>query len=345
LYGGTLNQSSCDKRQMIRFLSQNADKAQAWADVQGITVDDLADYIDALTPVLLRGDTRVTNHGFVGGFADEHQDVLQAGTAVLVDQYGVPRARCACGNPLLPPRAVPTTPSYQGTPWTGFNPGNVTVVQASPRVINIITIINVTNGKPFGRPAGGKGRDRPLPGQQRPTTTTLPSVTVPGVTLPPVNPPPVNPPPVNPPPIGPPPVTQPPPVTSPPTSPPTDFVLVASTKQDGELASLWTTNKDAGTATINLNPVTFGNYSWTVPQRISPGGTSITWGGSGMGNINILIVPRGEGLAFARSDLTVDTANGAPGEKSTVITPTAANEVKLIYSMGYGPTFTYTYRR
>jgi hypothetical protein len=64
-----------------------------------------------------------------------------------------------------------------------------------------------------------------------------------------------------------------------------------------------------------------------------------------MGNINILIVPRGEGLAFARSDLTVDTANGAPGEKSTVITPTAANEVKLIYSMGYGPTFTYTYRR
>jgi hypothetical protein len=80
-------------------------------------------YIDSLTPVLLRSDTRVTNHGFRDGWATPYQAVLQAGTAVLVDNTGVPRARCACGNPLTPPQAVPTTPTYQGTPWPGFTPG------------------------------------------------------------------------------------------------------------------------------------------------------------------------------------------------------------------------------
>ena len=343
LYGGTLNQSSCDKQQLIDFLAANADKAQAWADVQSIAVSDIAGYINALTPVQLRSDTRVTNHGFSNGHATEHQDVLQAGTAVLVDQYGVPRARCACGNPLLPPRAVSVTPAYQGTPWTGFNPGNVTVIAPSPTVIKVITLINITNGKLIGRSTGkNPGPDRSLPGRPAPTTTTtttLPPFTPPGVTLPPLNPPPVTLPPLNPPPVTPPPATAPPT-----TAAPSDFVLVSSSKQDGELAYAWTTNKDAGTATEKLNDTTIANYHWTVPQRIKPSGTNFTWGGDGTGNINVLITPRGEGISFNTTDLTVNVTNTS-GEKSALVTPTAAQEVKFIISMGYGPTFTYVYRR
>ena len=60
-------------------------------------------FLRGLTPVVLRADTRVTNHGFRDGSATSFQSVLQAGTAVLVDDHGAPRVRCACGNPLKAP--------------------------------------------------------------------------------------------------------------------------------------------------------------------------------------------------------------------------------------------------
>jgi hypothetical protein len=103
--------------------------------------------------------------------------VLQAGTAVLVDNYGVPRARCACGNPLLPPRSVSAAPSYTGTRWPGFSPTNVTVIVKNTTVINVITIIDVNTGQPLGRKTGPeRGPDMTVP---PPTTTTT------GLTIPP----------------------------------------------------------------------------------------------------------------------------------------------------------------
>jgi hypothetical protein len=347
LYGGTLNQASCDKQKMIDFLAANSDKAQAWAGVQGIAVGDIDSYINGLTSVQLRSDTRVTNHGYVDGRATEHQDILQAGTAVMIDQYGVPRARCACGNPLLPPRPVTTTPSYQGTPWTGFNPGNVTVIDASVTIIKTITIINVTNGKLIGRRVGpSTGPDRQLPGRPRPprtatTTTTLPGFTPPGNTLPPYTPPANTLPPYTPPANTLPPVTQPPV-----TQPAGDLVLVSSSKVDGELASSWTVNKDAGTAKIEIPAnVNVGSYSWTVPQRIPTGGVTISWGASSIGNVHVAITPSGDELVFGRSDLTVES-DGPAGQKSTLVRPTgAAQEAKLIISTYFGPTITYVYRR
>lgn len=101
LYGGTLNNSVCDRQAMIKFLQAHPDKGAAWARVQGITHAELPSYISGLTPVVLRSDTSVTNHGFSDGDATTLHSVLQAGTAVLVDKYGVPRARCYCGNHSL----------------------------------------------------------------------------------------------------------------------------------------------------------------------------------------------------------------------------------------------------
>src|SRR5947209_6705476 len=69
LYGGTRNISVCDARQMISFLQQNPTKAAAWAGVLGIQTSQISSYVDQLTPVLLRTDTRVTNHGYSGGQA------------------------------------------------------------------------------------------------------------------------------------------------------------------------------------------------------------------------------------------------------------------------------------
>lgn len=95
----------------------------------------------SLQPVVLMHDTWVTNHGYRDGRAVPFQSVLQAGTAVLIDAYGVPRVQCGCGNPLAPRwtgYVVPTS----GTPWPGYNPTYVINIYA-PEYHN--TTINVTN--------------------------------------------------------------------------------------------------------------------------------------------------------------------------------------------------------
>lgn len=191
LYGGSLNQSSCDREQLVSFLEQDRAKARAWVDALNtdptlswsggnrVGVRQIRDYVFELTPVILRADTWVTNHGYVGGRATPLQSVLQAGTAVLVDAYGVPRVKCFCGNPLLPPRRVP--PVYQGTPWTGFDPDRVIIVIPPPTIIIIFVIGDVDTGDPIQRPPGTDGgQDTPGPptdgGTPEPTLTVPPDV-------------------------------------------------------------------------------------------------------------------------------------------------------------------------
>ena len=157
LYGGTERLSSCDVAQLSAFLTAHPDKGKAWAGVEGIPQSDIPSYLHSLTPVVLRADTRVTNHGFSDGAATSFQAVLQSGTAVLVDSHGVPRARCACGNPLTPPVITSDRQSYTGTAWSSFHPANVVEVRPSVTIINIIVLYDPRTGTWFGRPVGSKG--------------------------------------------------------------------------------------------------------------------------------------------------------------------------------------------
>ena len=87
--------------QLKSFLREHPDKGTAWARVQGLAGPaDIDSFVDGLAPVILTKDTWVTNHGFTNGVANPIPAVLQAGTAVMVDNAGVPRVKCACGNPL-----------------------------------------------------------------------------------------------------------------------------------------------------------------------------------------------------------------------------------------------------
>lgn len=99
LYGGTRKVASCDVEKQISALSSQPGKNKAFASVEDIDPSGVPAYLRSLTPVQLRLDTRVTNHGYDNGAATSYQAVLQAGTAVMVDDRGVPRVRCACGNP------------------------------------------------------------------------------------------------------------------------------------------------------------------------------------------------------------------------------------------------------
>src|SRR6056300_1694033 len=114
-YGGH-GKNICDVEGMKDFFRRNPAKAVAWAGVQGIDPGQIDAYLDSLNPAFLAQDVQLTMYGFRGGQAYGYQAVLQAGTAVLVDDQGIPRARCACGNPLVPedqPEAPPTTLTQQ----------------------------------------------------------------------------------------------------------------------------------------------------------------------------------------------------------------------------------------
>jgi hypothetical protein len=163
LYGGTRDVGACDAEQMVTFLEANADKAAAWAGVLGIEVSEIRSFVATLTPVILRSDTYVTNHGFENGRATTIPAVLQAGTAVLVDDKGVPVVKCYCGNPLTaPPRT--TGVRYRGPDWPAFQPTNITIVVETTVVIDIFTLVDPATGDPFGRPAGSDGsEDGPAP--------------------------------------------------------------------------------------------------------------------------------------------------------------------------------------
>jgi hypothetical protein len=160
LYGGTRNYASCDAHKLVAFLQQNPPKAAAWASTLGISTSDIPQYVSELTPVLLRTDTRVTNHGYVNGVADPIQSVLEAGTAVFVNRYGEPVVKCYCGNPLTPPELL-SAPVYTGPLWISFTTTNITIIEQPPTIINTYTLYDPNTGTEFTRTAGLNGHDGP----------------------------------------------------------------------------------------------------------------------------------------------------------------------------------------
>jgi hypothetical protein len=168
LYGGTRNVSSCDVEKQIRTLGAEPDKNKAFASVLGLDPSGVPAYLRSLTPVQLRLDTRVTNHGFRDGAATAFQSVLQSGTAVLVNDRGEPRVRCSCGNPLLAPAPLQGSVKRQGKAWSGYKSSNVVVVSPAPQPVNRFVMYDPQTEGWFTRTAGTTG------GSDRKTTPRTP---------------------------------------------------------------------------------------------------------------------------------------------------------------------------
>nr|WP_260859820.1 DUF6777 domain-containing protein [Streptomyces cupreus] len=176
LYSGTERVGSCDVNRQIGYLTADQGKARAFAGAVGVSPAGIPDYLRGLAPVVLRADTRVTNHGYRDGRATTYQSVLQAGTAVLVDNRGVPRVRCACGNPLKPPVAKQGSPATSGRAWAGYRPTQVIVVTPAPQVITNITIINIVDHTWIERRIWHEvHHDRPVPRPKPLKPTPTPS--------------------------------------------------------------------------------------------------------------------------------------------------------------------------
>jgi len=168
IFGGSRDTQVCDVEQLIDFLTDeaNADKAEAWAEVLDIEVDEIETYVRGLTAVRLRWDTRVTNHGYRDGEARPFQSLLQAGTAVLVDDTGVPRVKCNCGNPLLPPEPleggsdgaleVEEVAQNPDDAWPGLDPAEAVAITPGDTVEEFV-IVDVDDGGLIERPVGSDG--------------------------------------------------------------------------------------------------------------------------------------------------------------------------------------------
>lgn len=141
LYGGTRSATSCDVEAQVRLLTADRTKAAAFARGAGIGGTSVPEFLRGLTPVVLRADVRVTNHGYRDGAPTAHQAVLQTGTAVLVDDRGLPRVRCACGNPLRPALAPQADAAHRGTPWSRYRPDRVVVVNRNPQALTALVIV------------------------------------------------------------------------------------------------------------------------------------------------------------------------------------------------------------
>jgi hypothetical protein len=169
LYGGTNLIDVCDREVLVDFLTSDRAKGDAWASVHGITRDQIPAFVAGLTDVILQVDTRVTNHGYRDGEPVAIDSVLQAGTAVLIDNYGIPRVRCYCGNPLLEARTLSSTrATVTGTTWRGFELDKAVIVSPVDAITELV-LDDLTSDALLTR-APGADASQAQPIQQ---TTTL----------------------------------------------------------------------------------------------------------------------------------------------------------------------------
>ncbi|MFE1799904.1 DUF6777 domain-containing protein [Streptomyces sp. NPDC059517] len=166
LYGGTRDQQVCDIERLKDFLTdpENRQKAREWARIVGITPDRIEEYLDDLTPVLLRHDTLVKNHDYKKGKAVPYDSLLEAGVAVLVNDQGLPAVKCSCGNPLKAfdkdPEKISVTFADGNKKWAGYEKSDVVTVRPSPQPLKRIALLDVDDpGTAINRPVGTTGEE------------------------------------------------------------------------------------------------------------------------------------------------------------------------------------------
>ncbi len=166
LYGGSKQPTICDVDRLEQFLTDPAHdgKAKAWARALEISKNGIPDYLERLTPVLLRHDTLVKNHDYKKGKAVPYDSLLQAGIAILVDRQGQPAVKCSCGNPLRPFEGDTSRISVEfedgNEEWQGYERSQVVAVRPAPRTPERIALVDVEEpGRGINRPVGTTGED------------------------------------------------------------------------------------------------------------------------------------------------------------------------------------------
>ncbi|MEV6129324.1 DUF6777 domain-containing protein [Streptomyces violaceusniger] len=179
LYTGVRNRQPCDRQGLTHDLDADKKKGAAWSRVQNIGQDDISGFVQRLTSVTLRSDTYAKTYGYRGGVKPVSA-VLQAGTAVFVDEHGAPVAKCDSGNPVrvsAPPRNA--KPTFTGPQWNGFSRTTVTVIRPATKDVKHLVLVGTGKTELLKRPLGdgdgsGNPRDTVLARADYPSTLAMP---------------------------------------------------------------------------------------------------------------------------------------------------------------------------
>lgn len=189
---GTRERPTGKVGRLKKGLEEDAEAAEAWADLMGVSVTEIDEVIDDLRPLVLTRDTAVTNSRYVDGRGKRFQAVLEAGTAVLVDEAGVPRVKCAGGNPLAPADTA-TRASLSGKLWDGFDPRGIVAIDPASVGTEGLAAIDLDTGEltivPLsgGAPAASDKVSAPLTTEAAPPPTAQTPTTAPPPPPPPLD--------------------------------------------------------------------------------------------------------------------------------------------------------------
>jgi hypothetical protein len=178
LYGGTTKATVCDREQLVSFLTSSPEKAAAWAGVIGIPVAEIPTFVRGLTPMLLRSDTLVTNHGFVDGRAHRSCRCCGGQRRARRQPRGSGRA-LLLRQPVDSGADVGAVPDVHRPDVADGNPVSIVVIVTNPVVIDDFTVVDVDTGAATTVPAGSTTApgDSPAPSTSPTPQTPTPAST------------------------------------------------------------------------------------------------------------------------------------------------------------------------
>jgi hypothetical protein len=153
IYVRTVNgvENYCNRDGIADFFASDAAAAAAFIAVMAdekaspkTTYDaaTLADEIRLMFRAQLISDTIVVQHGLVDGETVPLPAVLQKGTWVLADEYGVPRLKCNGANPLTVAESVGGTTVFTGSAWADFDPARIVSIKPAPEIQDYFVVTN-----------------------------------------------------------------------------------------------------------------------------------------------------------------------------------------------------------
>ncbi len=97
-------------------------------------------FTDHISVGILLADTRVTYNGYAAGASFPIQVVLQKGTMVWFDRFGVPRLHCGSGVALTAPVAAEGEVQFSGPAWGDFDIAKIVTITPAATAPNTFTL-------------------------------------------------------------------------------------------------------------------------------------------------------------------------------------------------------------
>lgn len=160
LYSGTNDTLTCDGGKLAEYVAGDPSRRAAFSESVGVQ-GDVEKYLLGLTSLVLVHDTWVTVHSYTGSGTASESAVLQAGTPVLVDQYGEPKVRCTGAAGLSAATVGDLELGKVSGAWSWFAADKVVRVTPGATAVTSFTVVNLGGAVTDG--SGGSSTQLTIP--------------------------------------------------------------------------------------------------------------------------------------------------------------------------------------